>query len=111
MIPTPRVVAAPSDRHRLNPADRPVAPGLYAAFYIGAGHGIGFNDQKTVEVHDLIDGITADLPLWPDFEEGWKVSCILDAIVLSHQICSVTPDVTLGDGRRNWLMGSTATIV
>ncbi|MCV9878069.1 Gfo/Idh/MocA family protein [Brenneria izbisi] len=58
----------------------------YAAFCSGAGHGIGFNDQKTVEVRDLIDGIAADLPLWPDFEEGWKVSRILDAIVLSHQM-------------------------
>lgn len=58
----------------------------YAAFCQGAGHGIGFNDQKTVEVRDLVDGIAADLPMWPDFEEGWKVSRILDAIALSfHQ--------------------------
>ncbi|PWC13461.1 Gfo/Idh/MocA family protein [Brenneria corticis] len=57
----------------------------YAAFCAGAGHGIGFNDQKTVEVRDLIDGIAAELPLWPDFAEGWKVSRVLDAIVLSHQ--------------------------
>jgi hypothetical protein len=42
---------------------------------MGAGHGIGFNDQKTVEVRDLVDGIAADAPMWPDFEEGWKVSC------------------------------------
>ncbi|WJV67666.1 Gfo/Idh/MocA family oxidoreductase [Pectobacteriaceae bacterium CE70] len=58
----------------------------YAAFCASAGHGIGFNDQKAVEVRDLVDGIAADLPLWPDFEEGWKVSRILDAIVLSHQV-------------------------
>lgn len=57
----------------------------YGSFCMGAGHGIGFNDQKTVEVRDLIDGIAADTPLWPDFEEGWKVSRILDAIALSHQ--------------------------
>ncbi|UPT57242.1 Gfo/Idh/MocA family protein [Dickeya zeae] len=57
----------------------------YAAFCASAGHGIGFNDQKTVEVRDLIDGIAADQPLWPDFEEGWRVSRVLDAIVLSHQ--------------------------
>ena len=57
----------------------------YGAFCMGAGHGIGFNDQKTVEVRDLIDGIAADAPMWPDFEEGWKVSRILDAIALSHQ--------------------------
>lgn len=57
----------------------------YGSFCMGAGHGIGFNDQKTVEVRDLIDGIAADKPMWPDFEEGWKVSRILDAIALSHQ--------------------------
>jgi len=57
----------------------------YGAFCMGAGHGIGFNDQKTVEVRDLVDGIAADAPMWPDFEEGWKVSRVLDAIALSHQ--------------------------
>ncbi|GAB7260899.1 hypothetical protein DaDZ19_25660 [Dickeya ananatis] len=36
-------------------------------------------------MRDLIDGIAADQPLWPDFEEGWRVSRVLDAIVLSHQ--------------------------
>lgn len=57
----------------------------YAAFCMGAGHGIGFNDQKTVEVRDLVDGIAMGTPLWPDFEEGWKVSRVLDAIALSCQ--------------------------
>jgi len=57
----------------------------YAPFCGGAGHGIGFNDQKTVEVRDLINGIAADTPIWPDFEEGWKVSRVLDAIALSHE--------------------------
>ncbi|MBC8946607.1 Gfo/Idh/MocA family protein [Xenorhabdus indica] len=56
----------------------------YAPFCNGAGHGIGFNDQKTVEVRDLIDGIAQDQAIWPDFTEGWKVSRILDAIVRSH---------------------------
>lgn len=57
----------------------------YAAFCMGAGHGIGFNDQKTVEIRDLVNGVAADAPMWPDFEEGWKVSRVLDAIALSHQ--------------------------
>lgn len=56
----------------------------YAPFCGGAGHGIGFNDQKTVEVRDLIDAIATGGPLWPDFEEGWRVSQVLDAIALSH---------------------------
>ncbi|TOL45047.1 myo-inositol 2-dehydrogenase, partial [Vibrio parahaemolyticus] len=42
----------------------------YAPFCGGAGHGIGFNDQKTVEVRDLINGVATGTPMWPDFEEG-----------------------------------------
>ncbi|AOM42737.1 Gfo/Idh/MocA family protein [Xenorhabdus hominickii] len=57
----------------------------YAPFCNGAGHGIGFNDQKTVEVRDLVDGIALGQDMWPDFTEGWKVSRILDAILCSHQ--------------------------
>ncbi|HEJ7010410.1 TPA: gfo/Idh/MocA family oxidoreductase, partial [Serratia marcescens] len=57
----------------------------YAAFCISAGHGIGFNDQKTVEIRDLVNGIAAGDRMWPDFEEGWKVSCVLDAIAASAE--------------------------
>ncbi|PKH26250.1 myo-inositol 2-dehydrogenase [Enterobacterales bacterium CwR94] len=55
----------------------------YAAFCISAGHGIGFNDQKTVEIRDLINGIAADDPMWPDFPEGLRVSKVLEAIAVS----------------------------
>ncbi len=58
----------------------------YAAFCNGAGHGIGFNDMKTVEVRDLVNGVAANTPMWPDFEEGWRVSRVLDAIALSHEM-------------------------
>mgnify|MGYP001735807802 CR=1 FL=1 len=34
---------------------------------------------------ETVYGIAADAPMWPDFEEGWKVSRVLDAIALSHQ--------------------------
>ncbi|OOF36214.1 Gfo/Idh/MocA family protein [Rodentibacter heidelbergensis] len=56
----------------------------YKHFCVSAGHGIGFNDQKTVEIRDLINGIAKNsTALYPDFEEGYKVSRILDAIALS----------------------------
>ncbi|MGT3350938.1 Gfo/Idh/MocA family protein [Yersinia enterocolitica] len=62
----------------------------YAAFCVSAGHGIGFNDQKTVEIRDLINGIAAGDRMWPDFEEGWKVSRVLDAIATSaEELCWV----------------------
>ncbi|QDJ12696.1 myo-inositol 2-dehydrogenase [Mergibacter septicus] len=55
----------------------------YQAFCISAGHGIGFNDQKTVEIRDLVCGILDNQPLYPDFLEGYKVSLILEAIAES----------------------------
>ena len=55
----------------------------YKNFCVSAGHGIGFNDQKTVEIRDLVNGIASNQPMYPDFEEGYKVSRILDAIALS----------------------------
>ena len=57
----------------------------YKNFCVSAGHGIGFNDQKTVEIRDLINGVARNRPMYPDFEEGFKVSRVLDAIALSCQ--------------------------
>lgn len=55
----------------------------YAAFCVSAGHGIGFNDQKSVEIRDLINGIVANDPMFPDFEEGYNISRVLEAIAKS----------------------------
>lgn len=55
----------------------------YAPFCVSAGHGFGFNDQKTIEVRDLINGIAANDKMWPDFEEGLQVSKVLEAIAQS----------------------------
>ncbi|MDG6895180.1 Gfo/Idh/MocA family protein [Volucribacter amazonae] len=72
----------------------------YRHFCVSAGHGIGFNDQKAVEIRDLINGIANDQPLYPDFLEGYKVALVLDAIALSCKqkrwievdtICSRSP--------------------
>ena len=57
----------------------------YKNFCVSAGHGIGFNDQKTVEIRDLVNGLaSSEGVLYPDFEEGYKVSRVLDAIALSY---------------------------
>ena len=56
----------------------------YKNFCVSAGHGIGFNDQKTVEIRDLVNGLASPVNTpYPDFEEGYKVSRVLDAIALS----------------------------
>ncbi|MEG9489545.1 Gfo/Idh/MocA family oxidoreductase [Mannheimia indoligenes] len=57
----------------------------YSAFCVSAGHGIGFNDQKAVEIRDLVNGIAADDRMFPDFEEGYKVSRVLEAIAKSAE--------------------------
>lgn len=57
----------------------------YGVFCMGVDHGIGLNDQKTVEVRDLVDDTVTGAPTWPGFEEGWKVSRVLDTITLLYQ--------------------------
>jgi len=57
----------------------------YAPFCVSAGHGFGFNDQKTIEIKELINGIAADEKMWPDFDEGLRVSKVLEAIARSAQ--------------------------
>ncbi len=55
----------------------------YGAFFPIAGLGLGYNDQKTIEVHDLIAAIADDRPLYPDFRAGWQVSRVIDAVLQS----------------------------
>lgn len=57
----------------------------YAAFCVASGHGLGYNDQKIVEVRDLIEGICADKPMWPDFRAAYEVDKVLDAAELSYE--------------------------
>lgn len=55
----------------------------YQAFCVSAGHGLGFNDMKAVEIRDLFQGIVNDAPLWPDFRAATQVNIILDSVVES----------------------------
>lgn len=57
----------------------PYHPG-YDRFTPAPGHGIGFNDLKTIEVAHLLDGIAHGLPLYPDFREGWAIEAVCDAM-------------------------------
>jgi len=55
----------------------------YRAFCVSAGHGLGFNDMKAVEIRDLFQGVVNDAPLWPDFRAATQVNIILDSVVES----------------------------
>lgn len=56
----------------------------YAAFSPAPGHGLGYNDQKIIEIRDLVEGIVSGQPLYPDFREAWRVNRMIDAIEASH---------------------------
>lgn len=56
----------------------------YAAFSPAPGHGLGYNDQKIVEIRDLVEGLAADRPLYPDFRDAWRINLLIEAIEHSH---------------------------
>lgn len=76
-----RAGAPESQGFRIIPAG-PGIPQWHGFFDIGGG-GLGYWDLKVIEVHDVITGLTGDRNCFPDFEFGWKVSAVIDAILLS----------------------------
>ena len=52
----------------------------YGAFVKAPGHGLGFNDQKVVEVEHLLTGIAEDKPIHPDFDTALDIERIIYAI-------------------------------
>lgn len=62
----------------------PEHPG-YKAFFGLAGIGLGYNDQKIIEAHDLITAIALDQPVQPDVRFAYKVNKVIDAVDLSCQ--------------------------
>ena len=57
----------------------------YKHFCVSAGHGLGYNDMKAVEIRDLIEGVANNKPLWPDFRAAYVVNRIMDAVEQSSQ--------------------------
>ncbi|GGD69901.1 hypothetical protein GCM10011357_26170 [Lacimicrobium alkaliphilum] len=47
---------------------------------------MGYNDQKIIEVRDLIEGISRGQATWPDFRAGYEVALIIDAIEESYRL-------------------------
>ena len=60
----------------------PEHPG-YKAFFGLAGIGLGYNDQKIIEAHDLISAVALGQPVQPDVRFAYGVNKVLDAIDLS----------------------------
>jgi predicted dehydrogenase len=74
------------------------AHGDYARFCPAPGHGLGINDLKTIEIHDLMMAIRHDRPFYPDFGEGLAVQRVIDAVERSSAAgawCDVTPTTSV----------------
>ena len=78
-----RASAPESQGFRIIPAG-PGIPQWHGFFDLGGG-GLGYWDLKVIEVHDVITGITGASDCFPDFEFGWKVSAVIDAMLLSAE--------------------------
>jgi predicted dehydrogenase len=62
----------------------PEHPG-YKAFFGLAGIGLGYNDQKIIEAHDLITAVALNQSVQPDVRFAYKVNKVIDAADLSCQ--------------------------
>ncbi|MCB9421707.1 MAG: Gfo/Idh/MocA family oxidoreductase [Ardenticatenaceae bacterium] len=62
----------------------PDHPG-YKAFFGLAGIGLGYNDQKIIEAHDLVTAVALNQPAYPDVRFAYGVNKVMDAIDLSVQ--------------------------
>ena len=55
----------------------------YGLFVPAPGHGLGFNDLKTIEVAHLLDGLSGKEKLYPSFEDALKIENVIHSIVAS----------------------------
>ena len=60
----------------------PEHPG-YKAFFGLAGIGLGYNDQKIIEAHDLITAVALEQPAQPDVRFAYQVNKVIDAVDVS----------------------------
>lgn len=56
----------------------------YAKFCPAAGHGLGINDLKVIEVRNVIAGMSSDSIIYPGLEEGWRVQQVIKAMEISN---------------------------
>lgn len=57
----------------------------YGNFCVAAGHQLGFNDLKTIEVADFLNGIATGQASGPDFRFAWEIQKIIDTAVASSK--------------------------
>jgi predicted dehydrogenase len=57
----------------------------YGLFCPAPGHQLGFNDLKTIEVAEFLDGIADGRIRGPDFREAWEIQKVIDTAVSSSR--------------------------
>ncbi len=57
----------------------------YGQFCVAAGHQIGFNDLKTIEVAEFLAAIGKGGKASPDFREAWEIQKVVDAAIQSSR--------------------------
>jgi predicted dehydrogenase len=57
----------------------PEHPG-YGAFFGLAGIGLGYNDQKIIEAHELVTAVALGQPVQPDVRFAYGVNKVIDAV-------------------------------
>jgi predicted dehydrogenase len=55
----------------------------YGLFCVAPGHQLGFNDLKTIEVADFLEGIDGGKAKGPDFREAWEIQKVIDTAIRS----------------------------
>jgi predicted dehydrogenase len=65
----------------------------YASFCPAPGHGLGINDLKVIELRNVIRGIVSGTPAYPNFQEGYEVQQVMEAVERSHAAGSAWVEV------------------
>jgi predicted dehydrogenase len=55
----------------------------YGSFCVAGGHGLGFNDLKTIEIAEFLGGIGTGQNVGPDFREACEIQKVVDASIRS----------------------------
>ena len=57
----------------------------YGNFCPAPGHGLGFNDLKTIELANFLNAIAGDVPAYPDFAAALRFERVIHAIARSAE--------------------------
>ncbi len=57
----------------------------YVNFCVAAGHQLGFNDLKTIEMAEFLAAVAGGPRCGPDFREAWEIQKVVDAAVRSSK--------------------------